>query len=98
MAGYIQDYVGDENCFSIGKHYVPDQYFKCPETGIEMVFKFRLGSGWSVGAPEGQSSIPVLRYGIDTGRKIPFPKTPAKYSKQEREFYEKLKTLRELER
>lgn len=98
MVGYVQDYVGDENCFSAGKHYVPDQYFKCPETGIEMVFKFRLGSGWSVGAPEGQSSIPVLRYSRDTGRKIPFPKTPAKYAKQEREFYEKLKTLRELER
>lgn len=98
MNEYIEDYVGDEDCFSVGKHYIPNQYFKCPETGIEMIFRFRLGSGWCVAAPEGQSCIPVLRYGIDTGKKVPFPKTPAKYLKQEKRFYDNLKKLRELEK
>lgn len=93
----IQDYVGDEDCFSVGKHYVPNQYFKCLDSGIEMLFRFRIGSGWAVGAPLGQSCIPVLRYSIDTGKKIPFPETPEKYQKQEREFYDGLKKLRELD-
>lgn len=92
----IQDYVGDENCFSRGKHNIPNQYFKCLETGIEMVFTFTIGSGWGVGAPTGQSSLPVLKYYRTTGRKILFPKTPQKYAAQEREFYETMKKLREL--
>jgi hypothetical protein len=93
----LQDYVGDEDCFSVGKHYIPNQYFKCPDSGIEMVFRFRIGSGWAVGPPEGKSCIPVLRYTMDTGNKIPFPETPEKYKKQERKFYDNLKKLRELD-
>lgn len=93
----IEGYVGDEDCFSVGKHYIPNQYFKCPDSGIEMVFRFRIGSGWGVAAPEGQSCIPVLRYSINTGKGIPFPKTPKKYEKQERNFYDNLKKLRELD-
>lgn len=93
----IKDYVGDEDCFSKGKHYIPNQYFKCLETGIEMIFSFRIGSGWSVGAPVGQSSIPIPGYFRTTGRKIPFPESPKKYAKQEREFYEQIKKLREVE-
>lgn len=90
----LQDYVGDENCFSVGKHYIPNQYFKCSDSGIEMVFRFCIGSGWAVGPPEGQSCIPVLRYTMNTGKKIPFPETPQKYKKQERKFYDNLKKLR----
>lgn len=93
----IQDYVGDEDCFSAGEHYIPNQYFKCLDSGIEMVFRFMIGSGWSVAAPEGQSGIPILRYFRNTGKKIPFPKTPKKYEKQEREFYDNIKKLRELD-
>lgn len=92
----IQDYVGDEDCFSVGKHYIPNQYFKCPITGVEMSFSFRIGSGWAVGAPAGQSCLPVLHYFRNTGKKIPFPPSPKKYAKQEKEFYEAIKTLRDM--
>lgn len=92
----IQGYVGDEDCFSVGNHHIPNQYFKCPETGLEMIFTFRLGSGWTVQGIPGQSVLQILRYNR-VGRKIPFPKTPKKYEKQERDFYDNLKKLRELD-
>lgn len=92
----IEEYVGDEDCFSVGKHYIPNQYFKCPDSGLEMVFKFRIGSGWSVRAAYAEDALKVLQYNKPY-RKIPFPKTPKKYEKQEREFYDSLKKLRELD-
>lgn len=90
----IQDYVGDEDCFSQGTHSIPNQYFKCLETGIEMIFTFRIGSGWSVGSPTGISVIPLLHYSRTTGRKIPFPKSPEKYKKHQKEFYDSLNKLK----
>ena len=89
----IQDYVGDEDCFSEGKHYIPDQYFKCLETGAKMIFKFYPGTGWTVAAPKGVSIKTLLRYSRVTGNKIPFPSTPEKYQKQQNEFYEALENL-----
>lgn len=90
----IQNYVGDEDSFSVGRTWIPNQYYKCPETGLEMVFTYRLGSGWGVGAPEGMSSLPILTYFRTTGCKIPFPSTPLKYAVQEKEFYEMIKGIR----
>jgi hypothetical protein len=93
----IQNYVGDEDCFSVGRHWIPNQYFKCPDSGVEMNFVFRIGSGWSVGAPAGQSCLPVLHYFRNTGKKIPFPPSPKKYAGQEQDFYATIKKLREME-
>lgn len=93
----IQNYVGDEDCFSAGRHWIPNQYFKCPDTGVEMSFVFRVGSGWSVGAPTSRSCRTVLHYYRNTGKKIPFPESPKKYAVQEKEFYAAIKKLREME-
>lgn len=69
------------------KHNIPNQYYKCPVTGIEMYFKFDRGSGWSVGFPKGHNGLREMK---KAGLKIPFPDTPKQYEKEVEEFYRML--------
>lgn len=77
----------------MSEHNIPNYYFKCLQTGIEMVFTYTIGSGWTVGAPNGDSIRPILRYYKTTGRKIPWPDPVEKYTEQEKQFYDMLKHM-----
>jgi hypothetical protein len=87
---YIQDCVGDEDDFSTGKHYIPNQYFKCTKTGMEMDFTFHIPYGWCVSFPNSS-----LRESLNYEGKIPFPDKIEKYARQEKEFYEMLEKIKE---
>lgn len=66
---------------------VCNQYYKCPTTGVEMIFRFSRGSGWAVG-------FPFERMGFDTlhnqNIKVPFPETPDEYKQEVEDFYKRL--------
>lgn len=77
----------------MSEHNIPNHYFKCLQTGIEMDFTYKIGSGWAVGALNGESCLPILKYYRTTGRKIPWPDPVEKYAEQEKEFYDMLKDM-----
>lgn len=66
---------------------VCNQYYKCPTTGVEMIFRFSRGSGWGVSFPFGIKQMRKLK---EAGIRVPFPETPDEYKQEVEDFYKRL--------
>lgn len=70
------------------QHNVPNQYWKCSVTGIEVNFTFTRGTGWGASFPRGFKGMRTLK---DQGIKVPFPEVPPEYDYECSEWHRRFK-------